>query len=362
MNENTINDRRTINDFKNKTFSKYSKNNVKKELLKSLYDSSIEPGCNWSIELICAGHFQDLWEIILLYMSRYIHLGNPKLPIYIEKRFQNFKTIIENGYLGNELALRNNEKIRKLFAEVICILCFSRKKHAFESLIIKDKNDFEITNLTKRLKAPNIKFAELVFQKGDPKELFIAINEFAYNISKQSRDITAACYWLEWILEFESICRQKKVLCRCERRTFIPVDSKYQMDIIWMIWQAIIFEAKKRKETFYEKIIISLLNLFCIKYTSGCKKRRKYIIYYCISFFTENVDMNIKLVENKDLVENISNKIYLIYKEVKKNEISPQTDYLFTGVERTNLDKTVEKLEKLEQLEQMNISKGTSPL
>ena len=73
--------------------------------------------------------------------------------------------------------MRNNTKIRKLFAELIAILCTSRKKHAFESLTIKDKSEFEITNLTRRLKAPNITFAQTIYTKGDPKELFIPINE-----------------------------------------------------------------------------------------------------------------------------------------------------------------------------------------
>ena len=57
--------------------------------------------------------------------------------------------------------------------------------------------------------------------------------------------------------------------------------------------------------------------------------------------------VNIPLIENKQIVEKISNNISIIYKEVKKNEVAPQTDYLFLGVERSNLDKTVEKMEKM---------------
>jgi hypothetical protein len=354
MNIYEINDSRLINDFKNKTFSKYLRSKVKLELLNNLYNSKMEPACYWSVELICAGHFQDLWEIILLYMSRYIQLGNPKLPLYIEIRFQSFKKIISNGYIGNELMLRNNEKIRKLFAEIICILCISRKKHAFESLSIKDPADFEITNLTRRLKAPNISFVESIYKKDDPKELFIAINEFAYQISSLSKDITSACYWLEWILQFEILCKQKKLRCSCERRVFAPVNEKLQMDIIWIIWDTLIQQSLKFDSELYNKIIISLLNLFSIKYTNGCKKKRKYIIYLAISLLTENVNFNIKLIENRKLTETITNKINIIYKEVKKNEIAPQTDYLFLNVEKSNLDKTVEKLEKLNNIDTIN--------
>ena len=110
-------------------------------------------------------------------------------------------------------------------------------------------------------------------------------------------------------------------------------------------------EAKKKKGDYHKKTMDALLNLYCIKYTPGCKRRRKYLIYFGISILIENLDLNIKLIENKQLVEVISNKIDLIYKEVKKNEISPKTDYLFKGVERSNLDKTIEKMEKMQKMD-----------
>ena len=359
MNDYEINDSRSENDFKNKTFSKFARSKVKKELLSCLYNNNLEPACYWSIELICAGHFSDLWDILLLYISRYIHLGNPKLPMYMEIRFQNFKTIISNGYIGNELALRNNDKIRKLFAELIAVLCVSKKKHAFESLAIKDKKEFDITNLTNRLKAPNINFGDKIFYNDDPKELFIAINEFAYHISKSSKDITSACYWFEWIIQFEYMCKIKKIKCECERRELAPVNEKFQMNIIWIIWTALIAESKKKSNTLYNKAIMSLLNLYCIKYTPGSTRKRKYIIYCAISFLTENINFNIPLIENKKLIETVLNKINLIYKEVKKNEIIPATEYLFNGVERSNMDKTVDKLNILNQINKINIIKGS---
>ena len=357
MNNSEINDVRTINDFKIKSFSKYPRNKVKDELIKNLYNSKIEPSCYWSIELICAAHFQDLWEIISHFTCRYIHLGNPKLAMYIEIRFNNFKKIISNGYIGNELALRNNEKIRKLFAEIITILCQSRKKNAFESLSIKNKEEFYLINLTEKLRAPNINYAGSIYKPNDPKELFIPINEFIYELSKESKDSIRAAYWVEWIIQYESICKQKKNKCECERRSFIPVDDKFQMDIIWILWEILIIESKKKQVQFYEKTIMALLNLFCIRFTSACKRRRRFIMYCAINFLTETVNLQMPLMENRNLIESIAGKINIIYREIKKNEVSPQTDYLYLNVTKSNIDKTIEKLEKMDDLAKIEKTK-----
>ena len=79
----------------------------------------------------------------------------------------------------------------------------------------------------------------------DPKEYFIALNELSYHLSSKSNDTRFACYWIEWLLQYENICKQKKLKCECERRSFASVDDKYQMDTIWIIWDGLINEAKK---------------------------------------------------------------------------------------------------------------------
>jgi len=348
MNETDINDLRSSNEFKGVTFSKFQKIKVKNELINCLLAAKVEPACYWTAELICAGHFIDLWETVILYVSKYIHLGNPKLPIYIDMRIGNFKDIMSNGYVGNELSLRNNPKIRQLFAEVVSLLCHSKKKHSLESIKIKKQEEFNMTYMASRLKAPSIDFARDVFKNDDPKELYIAINEFAYHISPKSKNAVNACYWLEWILEYESICKQTKELCLCETRSFAPVLDKFKTDSIWIIWDVMLTEAKKKSDPLILKTINALLDMFSIKFSSGVKKRRRFIIYFGVTLLTEPVDFGIDIITNKVELESIVKKINVVYKDIKKNEMSPKTDYLFNGTSsNSSLDKTIERLDKM---------------
>ena len=217
MDEINIDDKRNPNDFRGISFSEFKKTDVKKELLNSINNNRLENACNWCAELICAGQFSELWEIIIFCVGKHIHLGNPKLPIYINMRFQAFKEIIQSGYIGNELLLRNNPKIRALFAELVSILCISNKKPAFE--IIKMKGDeFSMTALSSKLKAPNVNYAKTIFRQNDPNEIYICMNELAFQLSDKDKNLLKSCYWIEWLIEFDTICRKKnnQSLAKCE--------------------------------------------------------------------------------------------------------------------------------------------------
>ncbi|MCJ7802571.1 MAG: hypothetical protein MUP82_09485 [Candidatus Marinimicrobia bacterium] len=347
MGDSEINDIRTANHFKGISFSKFKKTDVRKELLNSLISSKIEPACYWSAELICAGHYSDLWEAILYFYTTHVHLGNPKIAVYLELRVKNFKEIVNNGYGDNELRMRNNEKIRRLFCEVMCVLCDAKRKHSFDTIKIK-KEDFDMTQLRNRFKAPNNKYAQTVFLEEDPKELFPAVNEIAYNISEEGRNIMNACYWLEWVMEFETICKGKKERIYCERRNFSQVDIKAQKDVIWIIWDLLLQEATKRSKL-VKKTVDALLSLFTLRYTHGCQKKRRNVLYFAISLLTENSIRNEEIMRpsQQEIISNILKKSNLIYQQIKKNEEPPGTEYLLKDAKSSNLDKTIEKLETM---------------
>jgi len=358
METNHINDVRV--SFRNITFSKFQKSKARLELLKNLYDEKIENACYWSAEFICAGHYLDVWDIILYYVYKYIHNGNPKLTLYLNMRYNNFITILQNGYSKELLALRNNEKIRKLFCEIICVLCFSNKKNVISDVKLDKNNSFDLTCMSEKFKAPNVSYIEEIIKEDDPKELIIPINELIFNLI--NKNIISVYYWYEWIIEYENICIKKKKKCVCENRSYAPVGNMH--DIIWIIWDILfyysdpaiinkkytIIDSENNNNSLKHKIIKNLFELFIIKYNNNVKKKRKYIIYYAFALLVENTNFAVAIINKREETEAIVLKINTIYKEIKKNEESPKTDYLFNNLNKSNLEKTMEKIELLNNL------------
>ena len=361
-----------INDvrdsFKNITFSKFQKSKARSELIKSLCDEKIENACYWSAEFICSGHYLELWDIILYFVYKYIHNGNPKLALYLNMRYNNFETIINNGYGQNILVLRNNDKIRRLFCEIICVLCYSLKKNVICEIKLDKHESFDIASMSERFKAPNVSYIEYILKDDDPKELIIPINELVYNLI--NKNIINVYYWREWIIEYENICKKKKKKCACENRSFAPKGSTH--DIIWIIWDILLYYSdpsltsrtynihnnnnnsnnsnnSNNNEIKY-KIIKSLLELFVIKYSNNVKKKRKYIMYFAFALLIEQNPLNSALITHPEKIEAIVSKIDNVYKDIKKNEVSPKTDYLFTNLNKSNIEKTIEKIELINSL------------
>ena len=120
------------------------------------------------------------------------------------------------------------------------------------------------------------------------------------------------------------------------------------MELIWIVWYLFLQEST-RNNSMIQKIIKSLLFLFTLRYKTGYEKKRKYILYFAVSLLCENINIQEEIIkeDHKDMILNVIKKIDSIYSQIKKNEESTGTDYLFKNIKSENLEKTIEKLEKM---------------
>jgi hypothetical protein len=72
-----------------------------------------------------------------------------------------------------------------------------------------------------------------------------------------------------------------------------------------------------------------------------------------VELLTEPVPTNVDIMspQCKELVEIVTAKIDSIYKQIKKNEDSPNTDYLFNNIEaENNMERTIQKMDMLNNM------------
>jgi hypothetical protein len=352
-----INDIRNTKDFIHCSFSNHKKSEVKTELINNMLLRKLESCCHWTADLICAGHYIFLWEIIFYYLGKYINVGNPKLPIYVLMRFDYFKTIMKKKTFINELDLRNNLSIRQLFVEVICNLSVSNKKPGFESLISLNKLNFNIHELHLLMNSPPtfIDTISDILNQDDPQELFSIFTELSYCLTQN--DQANACYWIDWIIQYQIHCIKQKTPIKCFRRENIPVNPNYQTNLICIIWDILLLFSKNKTPIIFNKIIESLMQLFFFQYkpTTTCE-RRKPLLYFAVSIIIDNIDLNINIISTtyNDKVKLIIEDCDKYFHELKKNEISPKTDYMFMNFKDQkiqNLKKGIAKMEMLANFE-----------
>ena len=315
--ENNIIIKDTRTKFKSTTFSKYKKSQVLKKLTHAIYYQKIEEAFFWTCELMCTNLYLDLWNIYFIFACKHIHIDNPKLPIYINKKFKDFKILASN--ICNDHELRNNSEIRLLFCSLTLILSLSNKYTILDDL--NYKFNFQIENIYENLKAPNLKYIDFIYKQHDPKEFIIPFNELIYHL-KDTKNKIDINYWINWIIHYDALCNSKKKYLLCvQRDIFICKNEKQSKNIIWILWD-IILKLSNNKNDQIKDIIKNIFELFCVKYVVSFNKKRKYMMYNCIELYLrENIDLNIPIIKNTNTLSHLEHNINIIFEQIKKNEV-----------------------------------------
>ena len=317
-----INDRRQEAEFRTESFSGFKSSNVRKALRGALAAGEIEAACFWAAELVCSLKVVDLWEDILLHYGSRINVGSPIIALYLCRRIDNFKRIVQEVNPDGEAtgeALRNSYDIRRLFAEIVVLLCMSRRRSSVYTGRSVVPEEFNIQQMSTRLRAKSNTFGKVYMQAEDPSEMCIPINELAFHLRDPVGDLNLACYWVDWLITFVAVCKKRKHLCVCERRSWAPVPPQFQKDPIWLVWETLRGESEHRSPR-VRKLIDAHLTMYSLRFSEGVKRKRKHIVYAAIAYIFEPERASPSLCRDGRKLAHVKDRIDLIYAEVKKHE------------------------------------------
>ena len=321
----TINDNRVSSYFTKTTFSNFKKTELIKAFSQSLEEKNMEKGSYYISEMVCSGYYIEVWNMLINHICKFIHIANPRLIIFLKHKMYRFK-VLAKSVQKDDIELRNNSEIRNMFCELVIIICKSNSKTCLHEKKVK-QDELNIEVISKKFQARNFSYISNVFMEGDPREIYMALNEFAYHLSPESNNYNMACYWFEWIHTFDEYCRKKKQKIACLPRNFTVV-QKGKSDIVWCIWNCLINRSQQLGKG-VEKMMNCLCDLYQLKYDHNISKKRKMVIYNAIYICIESIDFSIPLGNDhltSEYLNTNTNKLYTIIKsseiQIEKQETS----------------------------------------
>ena len=319
-----IEDIREIECFKDKTFSGFKKIDVIKALIKSVEKCEIEHACNWITECIISGYSIEILDKLIVLSSKIIHINSPSLPNFLWRKYQIFYNTIDTIDLKKQKQLfihfRNNQVIRNLLFDITSTITTSPKSKRYDKYSkIKEQIDFNFENIKKRLKAQANYCPDDLFKFTDPDDIRIIINELMLHFKNTNTGYEYSSYWLSWIIQWEKINKKNKIKWEIDERNIKGIKKEYCKDILWLVWSAILYEARYRDDN-TKLQIISLYNLYKSNFTLPRRNMKIPLLYHAIGYLTHCIEYSIPIRTNKQIFIQTQCNANIMFKMKKNNE------------------------------------------
>ena len=215
MNTNyLIVDPRPLEEFKDKTFSGFKKKDVCNELFKSIEKGKVENTCYWITECIVSGYTLEIFEKLIIFSSKVIHINNPKLPSFLWNKYSAFINSIDHISKKERkqyIHLRNTQSIRNCLFDVSVTLTISPKTKRYDQYPKpKEDIDFSFESIKSKMNATMQVLPSHIIKFTDPEELRIIMNELFFNLKNNLGGYERASYWISWLIQWEKINKKKK--------------------------------------------------------------------------------------------------------------------------------------------------------
>ena len=340
-----INDVRTFDYFKVKSFSGFLTKDVVATLKKNILKNNIEESCNWCIELFLSLHIEKLYSIFLDIALKNINILSPKLPSLLHKRF---KQLIDSNLSMSDM--RNSQMVRNHIIDFCIIACMSNKNKTIGISTLKD-NEMDAKFILKKIKSEK-SYVDNLFRSNDPIEIKFIVNEMVHNM--KTSDFTGTVYMLSWLIQYDKLSSKKKKPIMCHERISSNIKKENQTDLIWLLWEIVISESQKTLSISVQKEIDSLFKLYKLFYKPKSKYKYINLYLFAIKYFTDIYDINTPIIYNYYISLQICMKINFMIGQKKHLEVVKSNNVSFEIIKKKK-EKAKKKTPK--QLKEENVQK-----
>lgn len=321
---------RDTRKFDKTSYSQYNKKSVFTEWSKAILHAQYETACHYVAEIDCSLWQDELWEKMIIFASRHIHLHNPSLPTFLNRQFTKYLELLKNE---TPTRLRNNESHRKILCQLTGIFVYSGKGPTYELPKIETNSSKieELKNYSRHY------VTQLTIKQGDSILLMTLLNGI-FNYLEDGL-IHKALECLAILLNIEKEMKKNKTDFIIENRIHKWIPAKFKNDWIWILWEGLL--TWKHKNEIVCESIKSLLSLFSFQYLPTKKTSRIYLIINAFLLVCQPLNINQPIIDQQfmNIIKQACQNVNMMYKEIGENyetNISPvtqpQTEKSFTNL------------------------------
>lgn len=280
-----INDKRSMEHMKQKTFSGYKKTDVINQVFKMIDSKKVEEACFWVTECLVSGYISQLFEKLIIYSGK-ISINNPKLPEFIHMKytiFQNQCSHLQHLKKEANLYLRNSLMIRNMCFDIVTTLISTPIKKKYELQNKVKEEDLRFEKIQMLLSAPMNILPESFIHFTDPPELRIIMNEILTMLKHKQVGYDRCLFWIQFLQKWEALHKKKKNTWNISPRKVSGISEKYSCNFIWIIWEIIFYELKTRRNPQLKQQIQCLYELFKYNYSPGKRNTRISLVHWCFA-------------------------------------------------------------------------------
>jgi len=307
------------------------------ELKHAIDSRNIEKSISIGVELHCSGKFKELWNIMISYILKHIHIIDDKLikKLYIKRaRYQDAKKQIHQ-----KIALRNVNILRKDLIELLGYISLLPKRDIYQYIpthyYYHEYNQNSSLMSYGKLSDTDKYYVQEVINNSNVKEgMMNAIKEIEYQIriinESENIDIKDSMdklfYWIGFILSYTPGNNDYQQFLNND---ISEVKKLSKNKYIWIVWNILI---KYSKETEYYKTICYLYQMFNEKTDENT---HLYLVIACMTFY-----LQLKLSKEKRKKITMQVQEYLL-----------KADELYDNIQKYIDTKKEEKKQKIEERE-----------
>lgn len=302
--------------FVDASYSGHKKSAVFAQWRRQLLLQQYEAACHWTAEIDCSRWQAALWEKILVFASKQVHLHCPKIAMLVAKKYREFlHARCAPHHKCDNAALRRN------LAQVIGVLCLSPKGPVYQ-LPKVDAHRIDITKLAKKIHP----WLRAHHKSGDNRLALQFLSSILDNLDK--RIVHKTLFWLSALLHLEKQLRKerKETITMATRRMEGVVLGNHAQDWVWLLWHALIGAPPCAQEPLLRRSLLDLAFLFARDYTGGKKTSRVHLLIHAMfltsSHGTLNWQRNVyPSADAADLIHQACANIDVMYRDIRQAKI-----------------------------------------